>query len=111
MTDLLELALADPERAWARAEAVVGESNESSMLSIAHQARGIVLRDAGRADEAVAELRTALRYAAPRSTRNARPTSARRTGWRWSWPAVRRPAEGSWTGRRPLSPARCRPRS
>ena len=63
MTDLLELALADPERAWARAEAVVGDSSDPRLLSIAHQARGIVLRDSGRAGEAVAELRTAIRYA------------------------------------------------
>ena len=63
MTDLLELALADPERAWARAEAVVEDSSDPRLLSIAHQARGIVLRDSGRAGEAVAELRTAIRYA------------------------------------------------
>jgi len=63
MTDLLELALADPERAWARAEVVVGESSDPLQLSIAHQARGIVLRDSGRAGEAVAALRTALEYA------------------------------------------------
>ncbi|HET9421605.1 MAG TPA: hypothetical protein VFO49_10735, partial [Nocardioides sp.] len=63
MTDLLELALADPERAWARAEAVVGETSDPLELSIAHQARGIVLRDEGRSTEAVAELRTALRHA------------------------------------------------
>ena len=64
MTDLLELALADPERAWARAGAVVGDSSDARELSIAHQARGIVLRDAGRTTEAVDELRTALRHAA-----------------------------------------------
>ena len=63
MTDLLELALADPEQAWARAEAAVRKSRDPLELSIAHQARGIVLRDSGRADEAVAELRTAIRYA------------------------------------------------
>ena len=63
MTDLLELALADPERAWTRAEGVVADSSDPRVLSIAHQARGIVLRDSGRADEAVSELRTAIRYA------------------------------------------------
>ena len=64
MTDLLELALVDPERAWTSAEAVVAGSTDPRVLSVAHQARGIVLRDAGRATDALAELRTALRYAA-----------------------------------------------
>ncbi len=64
MTDLLELALADPERAWTRAAAVVIDSSDPRELSVAHQARGIVLRDSGRATDALAELRTALRYAA-----------------------------------------------
>ena len=63
MTDLLELALADPERARARAEALVADSSDPLELSLAHQARGIVLRDEGRSTEAVDELRIALRHA------------------------------------------------
>ena len=63
MTDLLELALADPERAATRAEEVVAASSDPRELSVAHQAVGIVLRDSGRVHEALAELRTAIRYA------------------------------------------------
>jgi len=62
--DLLELALADPAQALARADQLIAKTADSVALSIAHQARGIVLRDSGRTADAVAELRTALRHAA-----------------------------------------------
>ena len=64
IADLLSMAIADPTAAeeWAR---TVMASPDRSLgdRSIAHQAYGIVLRDRGRADLAVAELRTALRLA------------------------------------------------
>jgi len=62
--DLLELALADPAAALARSETVITSSADPRTLSVAHQARGIALRDAGNSTAALAALRTALRHAA-----------------------------------------------
>lgn len=61
--DLPELALSDPAAAWAEAERIVATSDSPHELSLAHQARGIVRRDAGHATEAVSELQVALRHA------------------------------------------------
>jgi len=61
--DLLEVALSDPSAAWGRAEQILAAPTSAHRLSIAHQARGIVLRDAGDVTQALQELRTAVRHA------------------------------------------------
>ncbi len=61
---LLGLAVSDPDRAAAGAARLIESSNDPLVLSIAHQAQGLVLRGRGRTDVAVSELRTALRLAA-----------------------------------------------
>ena len=63
MQDLLELALEEPERARQSAERLLAEETDPLVRSFAHQALGIVLRDRGRTDEALAEQRAALRAA------------------------------------------------
>ena len=61
--DLLGLAIADPDVALVRAHRIVAAGDDDSALSVAHQAMGIVLRHRGRMDEAVRELRAAVRLA------------------------------------------------
>src|SRR5437867_1774776 len=60
---LLQLALSRPAEALAVATRLLADHPDANAASIAHQARGIVLRDAGRSGEAIAELRRALRLA------------------------------------------------
>jgi tetratricopeptide (TPR) repeat protein len=60
---LLALALSRPGDALARAAELLSNGPPAAVASIAHQARGIVLRDAGQTVEAIGELRTALRLA------------------------------------------------
>jgi tetratricopeptide (TPR) repeat protein len=60
---LLPLALARPTEALAQADELLARQPDAYDASIAHQARGIVLRDRGRPDEAVTALRAALRSA------------------------------------------------
>ncbi|MGL5866624.1 MAG: CHAT domain-containing protein [Dermatophilaceae bacterium] len=61
---VLALAVSDPNRAVVVAERLLARSGDPWVRSVAHQARGVVLRDRGRADLAVAALRAALRLAA-----------------------------------------------
>ncbi len=61
--DLRELALRDPQVAEVAARRLIASSKVPAVLSDAHQALGIVLRDAGHANDALVELRAALRYA------------------------------------------------
>lgn len=68
MEELLELALEAPERGAARAREVLAAAPDDLARSYAHQCLGIVLRDQGRTDEAVAELRRGLRAAAASGT-------------------------------------------
>ncbi|MDQ6523792.1 CHAT domain-containing protein [Nocardioides sp. LHD-245] len=63
MEELLALALERPEEAVRRAERVLAEDSDPLARSYAHQCLGIVLRDRGRADEALAQLRQGLRAA------------------------------------------------
>ncbi|OHV39329.1 MULTISPECIES: CHAT domain-containing protein [Pseudofrankia] len=60
---LLALALSRPLDAVAAASRWLDTSADPCALSVAHQTLGIVARDSGRADEAVAELRAAMRSA------------------------------------------------
>ncbi|WP_173081491.1 CHAT domain-containing tetratricopeptide repeat protein [Phytohabitans rumicis] len=60
---LLALAVSRPADAIAKAVALLSQKPDAGTRSIAHQARAIVLRDSGRVDEAIAELRAALRAA------------------------------------------------
>ena len=55
--ELLRLAIAEPAQAAARAQELVQSSADPWMLSVARHAHGIVLRDQGRTDEALRELR------------------------------------------------------
>src|SRR5256714_6168260 len=61
--DLLPLALSRPHEAWARARLVLKGRPGPYEASVAHQAAGIVLRDAGDVNAGVRELRGALRLA------------------------------------------------
>jgi hypothetical protein len=61
--DLLRLAVSRPAEAFVQATGLLQMPSDDLDASIAHQVRGIVLRDEGRLDEAVAELRSALRRA------------------------------------------------
>ena len=61
--DLLGLAIAQPTRALAWADRLVSTESNPWVLSFAHQARGIVLRDRGLVDPALTELRTAVHLA------------------------------------------------
>jgi len=61
--DLLELAMSDPSRAWPLAEKVLASSADPAGRSVAHQAQGIVLRNAGKLTDALSSFRTALRFA------------------------------------------------
>ncbi|MFI5708355.1 CHAT domain-containing protein [Kribbella sp. NPDC051620] len=60
---LLPLAVARPAEAFAAADRLLEQSLDPRTASIAHQVKGIVLRDSGRATEAIAELRRAVRLA------------------------------------------------
>jgi tetratricopeptide (TPR) repeat protein len=60
MQDLLELAIEDPSRARARAERILATEHGPLARSFAHQALGIILRDSGHTDAAIAELRAGL---------------------------------------------------
>ena len=60
---LLSLALSRPGDAFARANHLLAQHEDAHVASIARQTRAIVLRDTGRTDEAIAELRKALRLA------------------------------------------------
>src|SRR3954470_20979285 len=57
--ELLRLAIAEPAEAEARARALAAGSSSTWTLSVARHARGLVLRDQGRIEEAVRELRAA----------------------------------------------------
>ena len=48
--DLLALAIADPAAAEVLADDLLASDSDPTMLSIAHQAKGIVLRDRGLLD-------------------------------------------------------------
>jgi tetratricopeptide (TPR) repeat protein len=61
--ELLRLAVSRPAEAFVQATRVLEVTSNDLEASIAHQVRGIVLRDDGRLDEAMAELRSALRRA------------------------------------------------
>lgn len=61
--ELLELAFDDPELARMRASRIVVEAPDLLAISFAHQCLGIVLREEGRTDEALAELRLGLKAA------------------------------------------------
>ncbi|SCL29425.1 Tetratricopeptide repeat-containing protein [Micromonospora rhizosphaerae] len=60
---LLPLALSRPAEAFAAATRLLEGQPDPATASVACQVRAIVLRDAGRHDEAIAELRRALRFA------------------------------------------------
>ena len=61
--ELLGLAIADPDRAEAEAKELLAAETDPWLLSIASQAWGIVLRDRGRVDAALVQLRIAVRLA------------------------------------------------
>jgi len=61
--DLLALALSRPHEALATARSLLSRDPPAAVAAVAHQAAGIVLRDFGDIDEALAEFRTALRCA------------------------------------------------
>ncbi len=63
LDDLLRLAIAEPDRAEHEAGEILASGTGPWEESVARQARGIVLRDRGRLDEGLAELRRALRVA------------------------------------------------
>lgn len=60
---LLALALSRPHEALARSQALLANGAEPAVAAVAHQAAGIVLRDFGDMDEALAEFRAAMRCA------------------------------------------------
>ena len=60
---LLALTLSRPAEALAEAGRLLAQDPDARTASVAHQARGIVLRDTGRVTEAISELRAALRLA------------------------------------------------
>src|SRR5215470_10799207 len=61
--ELLPLALARPKEALGRARALLATAPRPVDASVAHQAIGIVLRDFGDVEAAVAELRMSVRLA------------------------------------------------
>lgn len=63
MQDLLDLAIDDPDRGRREAERVIAGDADPRNRSYAHQCLGIVLRDEGRTDEALVELKAGLRAA------------------------------------------------
>jgi len=60
---LLALALSRPSEALVTARAVLAQNPTAAQAAVAHQAAGVVLRDFGDIRHAIAELRTAARYA------------------------------------------------
>src|SRR5262249_39104435 len=60
---LLALALSRPSDALTQARGLLAGRPAAEQASVAHQAIGVVLRDFGDLDQAVTELRTALRCA------------------------------------------------
>ena len=58
--DLLRLAMEQPERARRDAEAILSGTADPARRAAAHRAIGIVLRDLGRAPDAIAHLRSAV---------------------------------------------------
>ncbi|TYL55039.1 CHAT domain-containing protein [Nocardioides sp. BGMRC 2183] len=63
MEELLDLALDQPDEARRRASTLLASDTDARTLAFAAQSLGIVLRDEGRSDEALAVLRDALRWA------------------------------------------------
>lgn len=63
MQDLLDLALDQPDEARRRAEALLASDVDARTRAFACQCLGIVLRDAGRSEEALVVLREGLRWA------------------------------------------------
>jgi tetratricopeptide (TPR) repeat protein len=61
--ELLRLAIAEPTTAAVRARELATVTTDPWMLSVAGHARGVVLRDQGRTEEAVRELRAAVQLA------------------------------------------------
>ena len=61
--ELLALALSRPREALATARSLLAEGVPPAVAAVAHQAAGIVLRDFGDIDEALAEFRAGLRCA------------------------------------------------
>ncbi len=61
--DLLPLALSHPDKALAMAHLVLRSTTKPGPRSVAHQAAGIVHRDAGRTSVAIGHVREALRLA------------------------------------------------
>jgi tetratricopeptide (TPR) repeat protein len=61
--ELLRLAIAEPTTAAVRAQELATVTTDPWMLSVAGHARGVVLRDQGRPEEAVRELRAAVQLA------------------------------------------------
>ena len=62
--ELLALALSRPNEAMARARAIIGTGPGPLDASVAHQVIGLVLREFGDINAAIAELRIARRLAA-----------------------------------------------
>ncbi len=60
---LLALALSRPQEALARARSLLADGVPAAQAAVAHQAAGIVLRDFGDIDEALAEFRAGIRSA------------------------------------------------
>lgn len=73
MQDLLELAIDRPAVARRRAEHVLASDPSAIERSYAEQALGIVLRDAGRSEEAITALRRAARAASSSGVPNREP--------------------------------------
>src|SRR3954468_17399368 len=63
VTELLALAISEPQRASGAAAELIRRASDPWVLSIAHQTLGIVLRDRGDLEPAVQELRLAVRLA------------------------------------------------
>jgi tetratricopeptide (TPR) repeat protein len=61
--NLLALALEDPSSAEPRARTLIASSDDPGVRADAHQALGVVLREQGRTDQALTELRAAVRWA------------------------------------------------
>ncbi|KAA1424046.1 CHAT domain-containing protein [Nocardioides antri] len=63
MQDLLDLAIEDPDRGRREAEIILAGGPDDLTRSYAHQCLGIALREKGRTEEAIAELRRGIRAA------------------------------------------------
>ena len=90
LEQLLALALSRPQEALVRARALLATRPPPVVAAVAAPGRGVVLRDFGDIDQALAEFRAALRAAARAGdARPGEPTSAPPTAWPWSWPGGR----------------------